>query len=632
MKKVSLMSSLVFLSLFAQAALVKDDFNRQNTGYSKNPSVSIGTNWLTGGYSSSFRVYNGTVTESSPAEAMLIYAGGELVGRSCQEKFSVSGVLKLNSTARTGLVGLVFDYLDWNNHKTVTFNGAGDVRLLWKDNGVSKVVFQAAAFSHVANKPFRLICLPMEDNQLKITVEDVQSGRPVYEKVINLPDSGSHWGLAGFYANTSLAAMDEFKLDSTGLYLENFSIAPVIDRLREHHAAPARYVNIKLQEAAAYALETPVINTAPEPKYGYDKLDYGMGLSITMTPGGRIWNLMNPGSDGAEAYVMGTTSDNKGETWSAPRLVVDMHDDRLPFPRSNLDGVIWTDPRGRLWLFINQSMEKFDGRSGVWCSVCENPDGDSPVWSAPVRIADGIACRKPTVLSNGEWLLPVQLESWDVATFQELDPVRGTHAYVSGDQGKTWERRGSIQIASPDCSEHMFVEKNDGTLWATVRTGAGLFESFSSDMGRTWTPSVKAAIAQPPARHFIRRLQSGNLLLVKNGTKWNENPAGVRVGMSAFISKDDGKTWEGGLLLDERGRVSHPDGFQAPDGMIYITTDYERPVFGEVLLHRFREEDVLGREFLTPGAKPKMLIYKPDPEALRKRREAEARGTARPKA
>ena len=66
--------------------------------------------------------------------------------------------------------------------------------------------------------------------------------------------------------------------------------------------------------------------------------------------------------------------------------------------------------------------------------------------------------------------------------------------------------------------------------------------------------------------------------------------------------------------------------------MIYITTDYERPVFGEVLLHRFREEDVLGREFLTPGAKPKMLIYKPDPEALRKRREAEARGTARPKA
>jgi len=55
-------------------------------------------------------------------------------------------------------------------------------------------------------------------------------------------------------------------------------------------------------------------------------------------------------------------------------------------------------------------------------------------------------------------------------------------------------------------------------------------------------------------RFFIRQLKSGALLMVRNNS-----PDGKRSHMTAFVSDDDGATWKGGLLLDER-ESSYPDG------------------------------------------------------------------------
>ena len=44
-------------------------------------------------------------------------------------------------------------------------------------------------------------------------------------------------------------------------------------------------------------------------------------------------------------------------------------------------------------------------------------------------------------------------------------------------------------------------------------------------------------------------------------------------------------------MLDQRSKVSYPDGFQAPDGLIYILYDRNRSTDGEILLARFREDD-----------------------------------------
>ena len=123
-----------------------------------------------------------------------------------------------------------------------------------------------------------------------------------------------------------------------------------------------------------------------------------------------------------------------------------------------------------------------------------------------------------------------------------------------------------------------------------VRTRYGIGESVSTDGGQNWSPLIPSKIEHPSARFFIRRLKSGNLLLVKHG------PIDLRTDRSqlmAFISKDDGHSWSKGLLLDERSGVSYPDGQQVEDGTIYIIYDYNRKADQHILMASFREDDVI---------------------------------------
>ncbi len=84
-----------------------------------------------------------------------------------------------------------------------------------------------------------------------------------------------------------------------------------------------------------------------------------------------------------------------------------------------------------------------------------------------------------------------------------------------------------------------------------------------------------------------------------------------RCKLKAFLSEDDGLTWQGGLMLDERNGISYPDGFQAPDGTIYISYDRNRSTDGEILLARFTEQDVLAGQTVGAKSKLKLLISRP---------------------
>jgi len=397
------------------------------------------------------------------------------------------------------------------------------------------------------------------------------------------------------------------------------------------------YERETLRRVADLALIPPVPNTEPLPQYDYDKLDYGMTIGIERTPKGRLWACWVAGGDSPKAFFVLATSDDDGETWSKPRLVLDSHSRTLPRDRSILVGNLWTDPRGRLWLFFDQSMEMFDGRGGLWATVCENPDADTPVWSSPRRIWHGVMLNKPTVLSTGEWMLPVSLDQQSGShpaergkfgpfqgLFPELDPFRGANVFVSTDEGATWQRRGGVAFPNPDWHEHMIVERRDKSLWMLARTTKGIMQSTSTDGGRTWAePTEPADIRQPNARFHVRRLASGKLLLVKHGDRIDAHKG--RVKLSAWLSDDDGATWQGGLVLDERPGISYPDGFQAPDGTIYISYDRNRDTDGEILLARFTEADVLAKQLTGPKSKLKMLISRP----LAPRRAAHTPPTAR---
>lgn len=377
-------------------------------------------------------------------------------------------------------------------------------------------------------------------------------------------------------------------------------------------AAAARIA--KHEKIADLALEPPTPNTSPLPEYGYDRLDYGMTIGIERTPGGRIWACWVAGGDSPKAFFVLASSDDDGETWSDPRMVLDSHSEDHPIDRSILVGNLWTDPAGRLWLIFDQSMHMYDGRAGVWATICENPDAEKPTWSAPKRIWHGVTLNKPTVLSNGEWMLPISLDQREgfgpfKGCFKELDPLRGANVFVSTDEGDTWERRGAAVFPKPDWHEHMIVERKDHSLWMLARTGNGIMETTSTDGGKTWSAPVESAIKHPVARFHIRRLASGRILLIKHGDKINAHEG--RVQLSAWLSEDDGKSWKGGLVLDERKGISYPDGFQAPDGTLYISYDRNRSTDGEILMARFTEEDILAKELTGPKSKRKMLISRP---------------------
>ncbi|MBN2295042.1 MAG: exo-alpha-sialidase, partial [Pirellulales bacterium] len=76
------------------------------------------------------------------------------------------------------------------------------------------------------------------------------------------------------------------------------------------------------------------------------------------------------------------------------------------------------------------------------------------------------------------------------------------------------------------------------------------------------------------------------------------------------LSDDDGETWKGGLMLDARNGVSYPDGFQAPDGTIYISWDRNRSTDAEILMARFTEEDIMAKKLVNPNSKTRMKIVR----------------------
>jgi hypothetical protein len=185
------------------------------------------------------------------------------------------------------------------------------------------------------------------------------------------------------------------------------------------------------------------------------------------------------------------------------------------------------------YLSSGPSRKGHDGSvAGVWCVHTDNPDDQQPQWSQPRRLTDGIMMCKPVVLSTGEWVLPA-------STWRATDS--SARMIVSTTLGRNWSLRGACNVPQDvrAFDEHIITERQDGSLWLLARTKYGIGESISTDRGKTWPDLTPSAIAHPSARFFVRRLQSGNLLLVKHGAI--DQRTG-RSHLTAFVSSDEGRS------------------------------------------------------------------------------------------
>jgi predicted neuraminidase len=327
---------------------------------------------------------------------------------------------------------------------------------------------------------------------------------------------------------------------------------------------------------------------------------------IERTPDGILWATWYSGGhgEGPDNYVIVVCSKDGGKTWSKPLLAIDPPDDIRAF-----DPCLWVSPDGKLHLFWSMSKNWWDGIGGVWTMVAEkNIQGDF-VWSKPSRIADGIMMNKPVVLSTGKVLFPIAV--WNREPFiPEMEHLRFSNVYVSGDYGKTIELLGQADVPDRTCDEHMIVELSDGSLWMLVRTSYGIGESFSFDMGKTWTRGKPSSINGPGSRFHIRKLKSGNILLINHSGFTGKN----RSHLTALLSENDGKTWDYKLLLDERNNVSYPDAIES-DGKIFIIYDRDRYGEKEILMATVTENDIKAGKIISPGSQLKKIV---DPQPYEK--------------
>jgi len=346
-------------------------------------------------------------------------------------------------------------------------------------------------------------------------------------------------------------------------------------------------------------LQPPRFIGPPDEEHALESRRFQGVPSLAVGPEGRLWATWYAGKTPAEDqnnYVVVATSGDGGETWTETTII----DPDGEGPVRAFDPQLWLDPRGRLWSFWAQTVGHDGTVAGVWAVIHENPDEGIPDWSSARRLTDGVMMGKPTVLSSGEWVLPV-------STWRETD--HSARAVVSTDEGRTWSLRGACHVPREVRSfdEQMIVERKDRSLWMLVRTRYGIGESTSKDRGKTWSPLVPSPVQHPSSRFFVRRLRSGNLLLVKNGPLDRRTE---RSHLTAFLSEDDGRTWSGGLLLDERSGVSYPDGQQGRDGIIRIIYDYSRTGAGAILMAAFTEEDVAAGNPGSAGVSLKKVVSK----------------------
>jgi len=241
---------------------------------------------------------------------------------------------------------------------------------------------------------------------------------------------------------------------------------------------------------------------------------------------------------------------------------------------------------------------------GVWAVVCDAPDAEKPVFGEPRRLANGIMMNKPIITEDGSWLICCSIWNCSTSEHNDLPYERYPNVYRSKDSGETFALIGHADYEKRCIDEHMAVQLKDGRLWMLIRARDGIGQSFSDDGGVTWYGDSDSGLGGPCSRFCIRRLGSGNLILI------NHHEFTGRNNLKAMISRDDGKTWEGFLMLDERANVSYPDLTEDENGRIYIAYDYERYKDKELYLADITEEDILAGRLVNPNSRLKVLVNK----------------------
>ncbi len=227
-----------------------------------------------------------------------------------------------------------------------------------------------------------------------------------------------------------------------------------------------------------------------------------------------------------------------------------------------------------LWLFFKVGPSP----SRWWGEYKTSRDGGA-TWSHATRLPDGILGpikNKPVQLRNGDWLCASSSEDNPAPNDWQL------HFELSQDSGKSWSKikpaaattGKGVNAIQPSVLFHA-----NGRLQAVGRSKhAQVFETWSSDNGRSWSPLELTSLPNPNSGTDAVTLKDGRQLIVYNHTPKGRSPLNVA------LSKD-GKEWLAALTLErEPGEYSYPAVIQSADKLIHITYTWKRQRIRHVVI------------------------------------------------
>lgn len=188
--------------------------------------------------------------------------------------------------------------------------------------------------------------------------------------------------------------------------------------------------------------------------------------------------------------IRGCISDDGGETWGAPFIIVDHAADYSYGSAEVSFGLVGN----KILLFYLKIVTMlYDAKIHQLESI-----DNGETWTNDMEIPTGHAynniCGNNTILlTNGKLILPY---SYNNGTYPPWD-FRGS-CMISEDDGESWSNGGTVPIGT--CSpngqlEPGIVETPDGSLLMFLRTFEGhIWKSTSSDDGMTWATSESTGI------------------------------------------------------------------------------------------------------------------------------------------
>lgn len=343
----------------------------------------------------------------------------------------------------------------------------------------------------------------------------------------------------------------------------------------------------RTQSAPAVAAPTSAIVRS---EFVYEKAPFPSAHASTIadTPGGLVAAWFGGTREGAPDVGIWVAR-HDGGAWTAPvEVATGVQPDGKRFPCWNPVLFVMPDATLRLFYKVGPSPRE-------WWGVSRTSRDNGRTWDDAIRLPDGVLGpikNKPVRLADGTIVSPSSTESTTEPSVWRIHFERST------DGGRTWAivepaagaGKASEQVIQPSILVHPI-----GRLQAVGRSRLQrVYETWSSDGGRSWSPVALTALPNPSAGTDAVTLRDGRHLLVYNHTAKGRTP--LNVALSA-----DGVAWAGAMVLErEPGEYSYPAVIQSADGLVHVTYTWKRQRIRHVVLDPSR----LAAQPIVDGAWP----------------------------